>query len=577
MLAPVRWNLLSPDRYAVNEIAYELEVPVPAAAAYVNRGLDTLDKINDFCDLGYHRLHDPFLLPDMSIAVDRLIEAINSNEHIHVHGDYDVDGITACATIIHTLRKLKANITYQVPHRVNDGYDIQTATVEKAKLDDVDLLISVDCGILGFDAAKRAKELGVDLIITDHHIPSDDGRIPECIAVINANRHDSTYPFKDLSGVGVAMKFMTALWHKLFPSEDLNLFMSDIIEYAALGTVADVAPMLGENRSIVHLGCIQIQNSKKPGVKQLLKVAGVSTVNTTAIGFFVAPRINAMGRLADPTVALDLLLETSPSRSAYIANQLDAMNKRRQDKQDQILAEAKDLIEEDLSDTSIVVIGAKGWHPGLIGLVAGRIAEEYGRPALVCTINSEGIAKGSCRSTRSFDIFDALKSPNCIGYFNKLGGHKFAAGFELSASNIDMLKENINSYAKEITGGGIEGFKIIDIDCKIDSSSIDSTAYDATSKLAPFGAGNSEPIFLTKGVRIVQTDTVGSGKHLKLRIRAGKYDNQWLPALWWRHGDEADVFCANAIVDIIYKLSMEEYMGRTNMTLIIEDMKISTA
>jgi single-stranded-DNA-specific exonuclease len=577
MTAPVKLKLLSPDRYTVNEIAYELEIPVPAAAVYVNRGLNTIDKINDFCDLGYHRLHDPNLLPDMEVAVDRLIKAINSNEHIHVHGDYDVDGITACATIIYTLRKLKANITYQVPHRINDGYDIQVATIEKAKLDDVNLLISVDCGILGFNAADRAKELGVDLIITDHHIPSDDGRIPDCIAVINANRHDSKYPFKDLSGVGIAMKFMVALWGKLFPNQDLNLFMSEIIEYAALGTVADVAPMLGENRSIVHLGSLQLQNSKKLGVVQLLKVAGVSSVNTTAIGFFVAPRINAMGRLADPTIALDLLLETSPGRATYIANQLDAMNKRRQDKQDQILAEAKDLIEEDLSDTSVLVIGAKGWHPGLIGLVAGRVAEEYGRPTLVCTINTDGIAKGSCRSTRSFDILDALKSPNCIGYFSKLGGHKFAAGFELREIDIESLKININSYAKDITGGGIKGFKVIDVDCKIDSSSIDLTICNAVSKLAPFGSGNLEPLFLTKGVLITNSDTVGSGKHLKLRVRAGKYDNQWLPAMWWRHGDVADVFCANAVVDIIYKLSMEEYMGHTNMTLIIEEMKISNA
>ena len=574
MAIPIRWNLKNPDRYTVNEISFEHEIPIPVAAVCANRELDTVEKIVDFCDLGYHRLHDPFLLPDMEIAVNRVISAINSNEHIHVHGDYDVDGITASAVIIHTLRKLKANITYQIPHRINDGYDIQEDTVERAKLDNVDLLITVDCGILAFKAAEKAKELGIDLIITDHHLPNINGKIPECIAVINANRKDSTYPFKDLAGVGVAFKFMTALWTRLFPEKDIIAFSNEVIEFVALGTVADVAPVADENRSIIKLGCDVLQNTQKCGIQQLLKVAGVKKVDSTAIGFFLGPRINAMGRLADPMTSLELLLETSPSRATYLANQLDAMNKRRQEKQDHILEEAKELVG-DLSDTSIIVLSARAWHAGLIGLVAGRLAEEYARPTLICTVNDEGIAKGSCRSFGGFDIFDALKSPNCVNYFTRLGGHPFAAGFSLLEKDLEEVKKNINEYALEKNGGISEEIKIIDVDYKIDCKDIDQSITTALGKISPFGAGNPEPIFLTKNLNIVESSTVASGKHLKMKVEAGKYDKQWLNAIWWRHGEEIEEFPPGIKVDIIYKLSMEEFMGRTNLTLIVEDMKLS--
>lgn len=575
MPVPIKWNLKNPDRYTVNEISYEHEIPIPVAAVCANRKLDTVEKIVDFCDLGYHRLHDPFLLPDMETAVNRLISAINSNEHIHVHGDYDVDGITASAVIIHTLRKLKANITFQIPHRINDGYDIRSATIEKAKLDNVDLLISVDCGILAFKAAEKAKELGIDLIITDHHLPNINGEIPDCVAVINANRKNSVYPFKDLSGVGVAFKFMTALWTKLFPEKDIIAFSNEIIEFVALGTVADVAPIEDENRSIVKLGCDALQNTQKCGIQQLLKVAGVKKVDTTAIGFFLGPRINAMGRLADPITSLELLLETSPSRATFLANQLDAMNKRRQEQTDHILDEARELIDEDLTNTAIIVLSARAWHPGLIGLVAGRIAEEYARPTLVCTINAEGVAKGSCRSTRNFDIFDALKSPKCVNYFTRLGGHPFAAGFEILAENIENLKRDVNEYAIEKTGGFSEGIKIIDVDHKINAADISSSICDALLKIGPFGASNPEPIFLTKNIKIVESSTVASGKHLKMKVEAGKWDKQWLNAIWWRNGERIEEFAPDVKVDLIYKLSMEEFQGRTNLTLIVEDMILS--
>ena len=574
MPIPIKWNLLSPDRYTVSEISYELEIPIPAAAAYVNRGLDTPEKVQEFCDLGIHKFYDPYLLPDMELAVNRLVKAMKNNEKIHIHGDYDVDGITASAVIIHTLNKLGTHPTYHVPHRITDGYDVRPETIESAKIADIDLLISVDCGILAFKAAQRAKELGIDMIITDHHTPSDDGLVPDCVAVINAHRKGCEYPFKDLAGVGIAYKFMHALLKKVAPEREVSI-LTDLLEYVALGTVADVAPMVDENRTFVYLGCQQLTQSRKPGVAALLKVAGVKNVSTTSIGFFVAPRINAMGRLADPYTSLELLLETSPSRCIHLAGQLDAMNKKRQDKQDQIVEEARELLPEDMSDVSIIVLGARGWHPGLVGLVAGKLAEENARPALVCTINAEGIARGSCRSTRHFHILDALKSPECVKLLNKVGGHAFAAGFELPAENIPILREKINDYAKQITDGGIEPVRSIDIDYKITASDIDVSTFNALAKLAPFGNGNLEPIFIAKNLRIVKSSTVGSGKHLKLKIEAGKYANNWVQSMWWRHGDLLETFGEDVMVDVVFKLTMEEYLGRTNLSMIIEDMQVS--
>lgn len=573
MSVPVIWNIKKAKRNDVAEIAYELEIPNPAAAAFVNRGLDTVEKAEEYCDLSLSKLHDPFLLPDIQPALKRLIRAIDNKEHIHVHGDYDVDGITAASIIIQTLRKLKANFTFLVPHRINDGYDLQPITVEKAVENDVELLISVDCGTLAFSAAKRAKELGLDLIITDHHTPNDDGTLPDCIAVINPHRLDSKYPFPDLAGVGIAFKFMIALARHYKLNE--SSFVDEMVEYAALGTVADVAPMQDENRIIVNAGCKELANTKKPGVAHLLKVAGINNVNTTSIGFFIGPRINAVGRLADSMTALELLIETSAGTAQYLANQLDTMNKRRQDEQEQVVAEAKALLPDDLDDTSIIVLAAKGWHPGLIGLVAGKIAEEYARPTLVCTINADGSVKGSCRSTRDFHILNALKSPGCIECFNKVGGHAFAAGFSLNSSKIDELRKNLNIYAKKVTDGGIVAVKNIDIDYVIKPFDINIQTYNAIMKLAPFGATNPEPMFLAKEIKIQETSTVGSGKHLKLKLIAGEYGKQWINALYWRHGDQIDEFSIGSLVDVVFRLSMEEYLGRVNLTMIIEDMKLS--
>lgn len=566
-----KWKIIKADKYLIREIAGEMNMPVPCAAAFVHRGLDTIEKAEEFATLGMDKLHSPKDLPDIDKAVKRIKKAINLQEHIHVHGDYDVDGITSTAVMVTAFTQLNANFTYSVPHRILDGYDIKPATVIKAHENNVDLLISVDCGVVAFKTAEKAKELGIDLIITDHHMPKDDGSLPDCVAIVNANRLDSKYPFNGLAGVGVAVKTMMALMESM--DEDPDAFLAEVLEYVALGTVADVAPMIDENRSLVAMGCDKLTNTNKVGVRELLKVAGVNSINTTSIGFFLGPRINAIGRLADASTALELLLEKNSSHASHLAKQLDATNRRRQEKQEQVTAEAEALLPKDIDEKHAIVVAAKSWHPGLVGLVAGKLAEKYGLPSLVCTVKPDGMAKGSCRSVKNFDILRALKSPGMGELFESLGGHEFAAGFELSADKIPLLLERLDEYAKNI---GLQPAKIIEINSLVIDKDITTDTFNGIAKLAPFGSMNPEPIFLSRRIEVVEVSTVGAGgKHLKMKVKAGKWEKSWVQAIAWRRGDEMDLYPPGTLVDVVYKLSMEEFRGMTNLMMVIEDIRKS--
>lgn len=574
------WKLKKASLPEAQELSSELMIPLPIATAMLHRGIDNVEKANNFFDLSVDKLHDPWLLPDIETVVDRLEKAINEKEYIYVHGDYDVDGVTSTAVITHSLRLFGAEFEYHVPHRIQDGYDVRVATVDKAIKAGAKILMTVDCGIVAFEAASYAKSKNIDLIITDHHHPSDDHRIPEAVGVVNPNRHDSKYPFSGLAGVGIAFKTMLALGDRLgFEREQL---VNELLDYVALGTVADVAPMIDENRILVHLGCQLLTKAEKPGVSELLKVAGVKTVNTTSIGFFLGPRINAIGRMGDSAVALDLLLERVPSRAAYLADVLNKANDSRQKKEKQTVEEALALVE-DPKDQYILVVAAKGWHPGLIGLVSGKLAEQMGRPTLACTINEEGKAKGSCRSVRDFNILDALKSEKVWPLFSRrsdgsvvCGGHAFAAGFELPAENLDKLRFELNAYAKKVMGGEIQVEKVYDIDAGLLISQVEEQVYKDLLKMAPFGSGNPEPMFLIRNAVVDSLSKVGAeGKHLKLRLKSDKpNNNKYISAIAWRKGDNPPE--VNEKIDLIGKLSLEEFRGRSDLTFIVEDFKPSS-
>lgn len=573
--APIEWKMREYDQDVARELAYDLEIPLPVANVCVARGLKAPLDVDDFCSLKMNKLHNPWLLPDIVPVIDRLEKAILNKEKIFVHGDYDVDGVTATAVVVTALRKMGANINFHVPHRIYDGYDIKPSSIDRALEAEATLFISVDCGILAFETAEYAKSKNIDLIITDHHTPNQDGSVPNCIGVVNPNRLDSTYPFPGLAGVGIAFKVMIALASRMrYSVKDLS---SDLLEYVALGTVADVAPMIDENRSLVALGCNHLTNSTKAGVRELLRVAGVKEVDTMSIGFSLGPRINAVGRLADSYTALELMLETGDRKAKFLAEQLNSANNRRQHQQEQATLEALELIPDNLEEQSILLIAAKGWHPGLVGLIAGKIAEQYGKPTLVCTIKDDGTCRGSARSVEGFNIIEAIKSPECAPLFTKSGGHPFAAGFDFPARNIDILRERLNDFAKKKTNGkGILGVRTIHIDSRVQASEINDNLYQSLTKLAPFGNENPEPIFLAKNMKIIKTSTVGSeGKHLKMRLRGSKDEDPWIDAVAWRRGNESSVFCENASVDVVFKLSKSEWQGRVALSLTLEDLRLS--
>lgn len=589
------WNMRQCDNSVTGELAYELEIPTPVARVMAARGIDSVKKAKSFTNLKIEKLHDPFLLPDAEIVIERLNKAIDSNEKIFVWGDYDVDGITSTAIVVTALKKMGANLEYKVPHRMEDGYDIKVHSVDEAIQRGASLLMSVDCGIVAFETAEYAKKCKLDLIITDHHHPSHDGKIPDCIGVVNPNRDDPFYPgpiFKDylkedfkrypcdfLAGCGIAFKLMLALAssrkHNVFE------FVDDLVEFAALGTVADVAPMIDENRIIVNYGCRILSNSTKPGIKELLRIAGVKEVSTTSIGFQIGPRINAIGRLADAGTALSLLLAEDDITANLLANQLNNANAKRQEQQEKATTEAIDFVNQnfEIEKEHVLIVGREQWHPGLIGLIAGKLAETFNKPTLVCSFKNDGYAKGSCRSVRDFNILEALKSEKAWPLFKKradgstvCGGHAFAAGFELAIDNIPAMRQALNDYAKDKLGEPSQE-KIIDVDSLMSFVDLNIKTYNHLLKLSPFGSGNHNPVFLTKNMSVVDCKLLTAGKHAKLKLSNG--ERTWISANAWRLGEVCKNIKQGDKVDVVYNLDIDTWSGTNSLVMIIIDIKLN--
>jgi single-stranded-DNA-specific exonuclease len=566
------WRREPPDYDAIDRLAFDAMLPASIAEICVNRGLTTSELLDDFGSKSLKKLHNPTLLPDIRLAIDRIKLAISRNEMIYVCGDYDVDGVTSTAVIVKGLKMVGANFDYHVPHRVNDGYDIKPASIDRAIEAGATLVISVDCGILAFATAEYAKSKGVDLIITDHHTPKETGEVPDCVAVVNPRRVGSEYPFHDLAGVGIAFKVMIQLVKEM--GMRWQDYFVDTIEYVALGTVADVASMTDENRVLVSLGCTRLSDSNKVGIKELLKVAGIKNgVSTMAIGFQLGPRINAIGRLGASRTALDLLLTDDPREATTLAAKLDSMNKVRQKRQEEWTEEAAALVEMECKDNQVIVIAASNWHPGLVGLIASKLVEQFGKPAIVGAIKEDGVTiKGSCRSTPHFHILNAMRSDGCAPYFSKFGGHAFAAGYEMNVADIPKLRVAMDEYTTTAANTNDFGKRIIEISSILQPEEINEKTYQALGRLAPFGNDNPEPIFATYKLTIVSMTTMTQDKHLKLKLQGG---DKTFSALGWRKGGLIKHFKEGDLVDIAYKISFEEYQGRQSIQVTLEDIRPS--
>jgi len=559
------------DDAAAERLAAALGIAAVVARLLCQRGLSDPELAGRFLNPVLDHLHDPMLLADMSVAIDRIMMAIARKERIAIHGDYDVDGVTSTVMLRRALELLGGDVVHFIPERLRDGYGLQPTAIERLQADGVALVISVDCGIRSGEAARRARELGVDLIITDHHEP--ETQLPPALAVINPKRTDCRYPDKYLAGVGVALKLVQALCRRA----GRDRLLPGFIKVAAIGTLADVVPLVGENRVIAKLGLdLLTRGPHKVGLRSLLDVCGLTgkTIDSYHIGFMLAPRLNAAGRMSTPDIATRLLLaqdESLAGDARQLALQLDGENVKRQEEEAEMLAAAKRIVQTDpdIGARSILVVAGDGWHRGVIGIVASKLVDAFHRPAVVLSVE-EDMAHGSCRSIPRFDMLGALE--RCAGLLTRFGGHRQAAGLTLDARRIRELRLAINAVADETLGPG-DLMPRLAIDGDLTFRAITGGVAAGVAALAPFGAGNPRPVFAARGVEIVDGPRKLKERHLKMALRQ---DGRVFRAVAWRAAERHDYLTEHkAALDVAFSLEQNQYNGETYVELTLADLKSS--
>jgi single-stranded-DNA-specific exonuclease len=571
MIAPI-WQLAAIDQAAADRLSRALGLEPVIARLLVQRGLADPDEASRFLRPSLDQLHDPTRLTGLGEAVARIERAIASGERIVVHGDYDVDGITSTVILRRAMEMLGGNVGHFIPDRLKDGYGLQPVTVDRLHAEGTRLVVSVDCGIRGHEAAERARELGVDLVITDHHEPG--AHLPVATAVINPKRHDCEYPDKHLAGVGVALKLVQALCQRAGKTAWLPAF----VKIAALGTLADVVPLVGENRVIAKIGLdLLSKGPHKVGLRALLDVAGLTgkRIGGYDVGFVLAPRINAAGRMASPDIATRLLLasdEALGEEARDLADQLNAENIRRQQEEAAIVAEARRIVDNDpdVGARSVLVVAGEGWHRGVIGIVASKLVDAYHRPAVVLSIEGDE-AHGSCRSISSFDMLAGLES--CATLLDRFGGHKVAAGLALPRERVREFRLAVNAYADEFLGPD-DLRPRLRIDDRLGFRDLTGPVASQIMALAPFGAGNPKPVFVATGVEIVDGPRKLKERHFKMALRQ---DGRVLRAIAWRGVERYGFLEAHrARVDLAYSLEQNEFNGETYLELVVADIRPAT-
>jgi single-stranded-DNA-specific exonuclease len=565
------WQSQTCNEAAAAQLASALDIEPAVARLLCQRGLDDPELAHRFLNPALDHLHDPMALADMREAVDRIMTAIARKERIAIHGDYDVDGVTSTVILRRLLELLGADVVHFIPERLRDGYGLQPAAIERLHADGVSLVVSVDCGIRGADAAFRARELGVDLIITDHHEP--DVNLPPAFAVINPKRRDCRYPDKYLAGVGVALKLVQAICRQT----GRDAWLPGFVKIAAIGTLADVVPLVGENRVIAKIGLeLLSRGPHKIGLRALLDVAGLAgkTIDSFNISFMVAPRINAAGRMSTPDIATRLLLaadETLSEDVRALALQLDGENLRRQEEEAAIVAAAKKIVQTDpdVGARSVLVVDGEGWHRGVIGIVASKLVDAFHRPAIVLSIE-DGVAQGSCRSIPPFDMLAALE--RCAHMLVRFGGHRQAAGLALEAARIREFRLAINAVADE-TLGPEDLTPRLRIDGDLSFRGITGGVASGVASLAPFGAGNPRPVFAARGVEIVDGPRMLKERHLKMAL---KQDGRIFRAIAWRAAERQAYLAEHrAALDVAFSLEQNQYNGETYLELTLSDVRRS--
>jgi single-stranded-DNA-specific exonuclease len=554
-------------------LAAAVGVPPVIARLLCQRGFADPDAARRFLAPDLSHLHDPFLLADMRVAVTRLQAAIAQREAIAIHGDYDVDGVTATVILRRAIELLGGSVTHFVPDRLKDGYGLQPATIERLSADGVRLIVSVDCGIRAAAAADRARELGIDLIITDHHEPEVD--LPRALAVINPKRADCAYPDKMLAGVGVALKLVQALLAADGRGADL---LPHFVKVAAIGTLADVVPLVGENRVIAHCGLAGLSRGPHgAGLEALLDESGLLNrrLDSFHVSFMIAPKLNAAGRMSTPDLAVDLLLLRGRdadvrTRARDLARQLSEENARRQAQEAAIVTEARRLIDHDpaIGAQNILIVAGAEWHRGVIGIVASKLVEQYCKPVLVLSIE-DGVAHGSGRSIPAFDLLAGLES--CADVFLRFGGHKQAAGVSLEAARLDELRRRLAAWANEQLGPA-DLVPRLRIDAPLGLREISGDVVRALSLLGPFGAANPKPVFRAGPIDLVSPPRKLKERHLSLFV---KQEGRAFRAIAWRAADREEYLSANRTgLELAYSLEESEYRGERTTELTVADIRL---
>jgi single-stranded-DNA-specific exonuclease len=563
------WEHLPGDDAATSLLASALNLHPTLARLLCLRGFSDPDAAQRFLNPSLDHLHDPYLLADMGRAVERLERAIAQKERIAIHGDYDVDGITSTVILRRALEMLGGDVVHFIPERLRDGYGLQPAAIERLHAEGVRLIVSVDCGIRGMDAALRARDLGVDLIITDHHEP--DGTLPPALAVINPKRHDCSYPDKNLAGVGVALKVVQALCQRA----DKAKWLPGFVKIAAIGTLADVVPVVGENRVIAKLGLGSLSAGRHTvGLRALLEASGLTgrTIDSYQVGFILAPRVNAAGRMSTPDIATRLLLASDEAMledARSLAQQLNEENLRRQTEEADLVAQARKAIETDpaVGAHNVLVVGGDGWHRGVIGIAASKLVDAYHKPSIVLSIDGD-VAHGSCRSIPAFDMLDALE--RCSDLFLRFGGHRQAAGLTMEAARVPEFRARINAHADEV----LEPDHLrprLRIDGALNLRHITPDLVEGLNALAPFGLANPRPVFQAMPVEIVDGPRPIKDRHLKMTFRQ---DGRSFRAIAWRAADRAAFLTEHRSgVNLAFSLDQNEYQGETYLELNVADVK----
>ena len=558
-----KWEFYDSDNAKINEISQKFNISELLATVLVNRNIKTDEEIKLFLNPTRNDFHDPYLMPDMKIAVDRIINAIDEKEKTMIYGDYDVDGITSITVLSKFLNQCGLNVGYYIPNRLNEGYGLNKKAIKTIADEGYKLIITVDCGISSTEEIDYAYSLGMEVIITDHHEPLDI--LPNALAIIDCKRKDNKYPFNSLAGVGVSFKLIQAIGQRLNLPEKEYLKYLDIV---CIGTISDIVPLVDENRVIAKLGLMLIKQTKTPGVKALLKATSYKEVNSTTVSFGIAPRINACGRMGHEKDALELFLTENIVEAEQITEKLNEYNKQRQNIEKRIFEEAIAKIEKNEENKkNMIILGSENWHHGVIGIVSSKITELYYKPSiLICFENDNG--KGSGRSIPGFDLHEAL----CLAsdYLEKYGGHEMAVGLSLKKKDFKSFKEKLESIAENLHTDELT--PIIKIDKEITLNDIKIENVKELNLLEPFGESNKTPIFIYRNLKIDSIRALSEGKHLKLTL---KDENKIINAIGFNMGKYSEEYLIGDKIDVIGVLEINTFNGIESVQINMKDIRKS--